>query len=49
VSDYLDALPAAPPTKKLHLAALRALFDTLVTRHVVPVNPAASVRGERHT
>ncbi|MFO0847836.1 MAG: tyrosine-type recombinase/integrase [Gemmataceae bacterium] len=49
VADYLDQLSAAPPTKKLHLAALRALFDALVTRHAVPVNPAASVRGERHT
>lgn len=48
VSDYLDQMPVAPPTKKLHLAALRALFDALVTRHAVPVNPAASVRGERH-
>ncbi|MBA4066209.1 MAG: integrase [Isosphaera sp.] len=49
VSDYLDSLPVAPPSKKLHLAALRALFDALVTRHAVPVNPAASVRGERHS
>lgn len=48
VSDYLDALPVSPPARKLHLAALRALFDALVTRHAVPLNPAASVRGERH-
>lgn len=49
VSDYLDALPVSPPTRKLHLAALRALFDALVTRHAVPLNLAASVRGEWHT
>lgn len=29
------------------LAAIRHFFDTLVTRHVVVLNPAASVRGER--
>ena len=44
---YLDSLAYAPATKKLHLAALRHFFDTLVTRHVVILNPAASVRGER--
>jgi hypothetical protein len=29
-------------------AARRHLFDWLVTGQVVPVNPAASVRGPRH-
>lgn len=47
VAVYLDGLPCAPSTKKLHLAAIRHFFDTLVTRHVVVLNPAASVRGER--
>jgi integrase/recombinase XerD len=47
VGQYLDALTYAPGTKKLHLAALRHFFDALVTRHVVVLNPAASVRGER--
>jgi len=36
------------PTVKQQLAALRHLFDWLVTGQVVPVNPAASVRGPRH-
>lgn len=36
------------PTVKQHLAAIRMLFDWLVTGHVVPVNPAWSVRGPRH-
>jgi site-specific recombinase XerD len=37
------------PTVKQHLAAIRHLFDWLVTGQVVPVNPAASVRGPSHT
>jgi site-specific recombinase XerC len=37
------------PTVKLRLAALRHLFDWLVTGQVIPTNPAASVRGPRHS
>ena len=36
------------PTVKARLAAIRHLFDWLVVGHVVPVNPAASVRGPRY-
>jgi len=36
-------------TVKQHLAAIRYLFDWLVTGQVVPHNPAASVRGPSHT
>lgn len=36
------------PTVKLRLAAVRHLFAWLVTGGVLPVNPAASVRGPRH-
>ena len=36
------------PTVKQRLAGIRALFDWLVIGQVVPVNPAASVRGPRH-
>ena len=32
-------------TVKQHLAAIRVLFDWLVTGQVVPINPATSVRG----
>ncbi len=39
----------AAPTAKQRLAALRHLFDWLVTGQVVPVNPAASVRGPAHS
>jgi integrase/recombinase XerC len=38
----------AAPSIKQRLAAIRHLFDWLVTGQVVPVNPAASVRGPRH-
>ncbi len=39
----------AAPTAKLRLAAIRHLFDWLVTGQVVPTNPAASVRGPSHS
>ena len=48
VGDYLASLEVATPTKKLRLAALRKFFDVLVVRHVVILNPAASVRAERY-
>ena len=48
VGEYLDSQPLATVTKKLHLAAIRRLFDFLVTRHAVILNPAATVRTERH-
>jgi site-specific recombinase XerD len=38
----------AAPTAKLRLAALRHLFDWLVTGQVLPTNPAGSVRGPAH-
>ena len=41
----LQTRARSAPTAKQHLAAVRNLFDWLVTGQVVPVNPAASVRG----
>ena len=38
----------AAPSVKQRLAAIRHLFDWLVTGQVVSVNPAGSVRGPRH-
>lgn len=38
----------AAPTVKQRLAAIRHLFDWLVTGQVVATNPAASVRGPSH-
>ena len=35
------------PTVKQHLAALRMLFDWLVTGHVLETNPAHAVRGPK--
>src|SRR5271156_4127613 len=49
VGSYYDQLSASIPTKKQHLSALRCFFDRLVLRHAVPLNPAASVRGERYS
>jgi len=37
------------PTVKQQLAAIRHLFDWLVVGQVVPLNPAASVRGPAHS
>ena len=34
-----------PPTVKQHLAALRMLFNWLVTGHIMETNPAHAVRG----
>lgn len=34
---------------KQHLAAIRMLFDWLVTGQVIPVNPAHAVRGPKHS
>src|SRR5476649_322465 len=39
----------AAPTVKAQLAALRHLFDWLVTGQVIPTNPASSVRGPSHS
>lgn len=48
VGRYFDELKLSVPSKKLHLAAIRAFFDVLVQRHVVVLNPAYSVRTEKY-
>src|SRR5260221_552411 len=40
--------PGTAPTVKQHLAAIRMLFDFLVIGQIVPMNPAGSVRGQKH-
>jgi len=45
---YIENHPGAAPTVKQHLAAIRMLFDFLVTGQIVPMNPASSVRGPKH-
>ena len=51
VAAYIEQLTQerAPQTVKQHLAAIRMLFDWLVTGQIVPFNPAASVRGPRYS
>jgi hypothetical protein len=36
------------PDVKQQLAAVRMMFDWLITGQIVPVNPAAAVRGPKH-
>ncbi len=51
VSAWVEQLKGrySAPTVKQRLAAIRMLFDWLVVGQVVPVNPAAVVRGPRHS
>lgn len=48
VAGHIEQLPFSPPTVKQHLAAIRMLFDWLVVSQVVPMNPAAAVRGPKY-
>ena len=48
VAAYIRTHPGSVPTVKQHLAAIRALLDWLVVHQMLPVNPAASVRGPKH-
>ena len=49
VAAYIEALGKdfEKPTVKQHLAAVRMLFDWLVTGQIVATNPAHSVRGPK--
>ena len=51
VAAWIEALgrEVSAPTVKQQLAAVRHLFDWLVTGQVMPTNPAASVRGPAHS
>lgn len=49
IGRYFDEHPGSIPTKKLHMSAIRGLFDVLVERHVMILNPALSVRTERYS
>ena len=48
IAAYIENHPGAAPTVKQHLAAIRMLFDWLVTGQVVRTNPASSVRGPKY-
>lgn len=49
IATYIEQLmtTTSDATVKQHLAAIRTLFDFLVTGQIVPMNPAASVRGPK--
>jgi integrase/recombinase XerD len=51
IAAYVEQLAekTSKPTAKQHLAALRMLFDWLVTGQVLPLNPAHAVRGPRYS
>jgi integrase/recombinase XerD len=51
VAAYVEQLGRthAKPTVKQHLAAIRMLFDWLVTGHIMESNPAHAVRGPKHS
>jgi site-specific recombinase XerD len=50
VATYVEQLQidVSAPSVKQQLAAIRMLFNWLVTGQVVPTNPAAAVRGPKH-
>lgn len=48
VAAYIGQHPGVPPTVKQHLAAIRMLFDWLVTGQIMPMNPASPVRGPKY-
>jgi len=50
VATYIETLQQthSPPGVKQQLAAVRMLFDWLITGQVVPINPASAVRGPKH-
>jgi site-specific recombinase XerD len=50
VSTYIEsrAQTHSAPDVKQQLAAIRMLFDWLITGQILPHNPAAAVRGPKH-
>ncbi len=50
VAVYVETLAnrLSAPTVKLHLAAIKMLFDYLVTGQIVAFNPVSSVKGPKH-
>jgi len=48
IATYTEGLTGAAPSVNQKLAAIRMLFDWLVTGGVLPTNPTAAMRGLRH-
>jgi site-specific recombinase XerD len=49
VGQYVTALGGSAAKRNLHLSALRGFFDRMVQRHVLLLNPAASVSDVKET
>ena len=51
VAGYIEVMVEmhSAPTAKQHLAAIRKLFDWLVVKGVLKINPATSVKGPSHS
>jgi len=48
IAAYMEGLSGAAPSLKQKLAAIRMLFDWLVTGGILPTNPTADARSSRH-
>lgn len=48
VAAYIETHAGSDPTRKQHLAAIKMLFDWMVSGQLMKVNPAAAVRGPKH-
>lgn len=48
IAVYIKGLKKSPSSIKLHLAAIRMLYDYLVTGGELSHNPASSVKGPKH-
>jgi site-specific recombinase XerD len=50
VAEYIEELQhqISAPSVKQQLAAIRMMFDWLVTGQIAPTNPASAVRGPKH-
>ena len=50
IAAYIEELDSSisRPSVKLHLAALRMLFDHLALAQILPMTPASSVHGPKH-
>ena len=48
IAAYVERHPGAAPTVNQHLAAIRTMFDWMVSGGILQHNPAAEVRGRKH-
>jgi N-acetylglutamate synthase-like GNAT family acetyltransferase len=48
IANYMEGLSGAAQSLKQKLAAIRMLFDWLVTGRILPTNPTADARSSRH-